>query len=59
MTVRAVAGHRESYNPPPEYLWTDEERRKWEALDPEERARQLPPKKCVRATGRFSRDATP
>ncbi|XP_040909959.1 ribosome biogenesis protein bop1 [Toxotes jaculatrix] len=29
-----LPGHQESYNPPPEYLFTDEERALWEQQDP-------------------------
>ncbi|XP_066921058.1 ribosome biogenesis protein bop1-B-like [Clytia hemisphaerica] len=32
-----LPGHEESYNPPPEYLPTEEEKAAWEALDPEDR----------------------
>ncbi|CAG11653.1 unnamed protein product, partial [Tetraodon nigroviridis] len=32
-----LPGHHESYNPPPEYLLTDEERALWEQQDPEDR----------------------
>jgi len=35
----------ESYNPPEEYLPTEEERREWEALDPEDRERNFLPQK--------------
>jgi ribosome biogenesis protein ERB1 len=30
-------GHAESYNPPPEYLPTEEEIKAWELMDPEDR----------------------
>ncbi|KAH9528952.1 Ribosome biogenesis protein 1 [Dermatophagoides farinae] len=30
-------GHEESYNPPPEYLFTDEEEKEWLEQDPEDR----------------------
>jgi WD40 repeat protein len=33
-------GHASSYNPPPEYLLTDEEKKAWEECDPRERARR-------------------
>jgi len=33
----SLPGHEESYNPPPEYLPTEEERAQWEAMDPEDR----------------------
>lgn len=32
-----LPGHEESYNPPPEYLPTEEEIASWEAMDPEDR----------------------
>ncbi|XP_077362292.1 ribosome biogenesis protein bop1 [Festucalex cinctus] len=32
-----LPGHHESYNPPPEYLFSEEERAAWEQQDPEER----------------------
>lgn len=32
-----LPGHHESYNPPPEYLFTDEERALWEQQDPSDR----------------------
>ncbi|CAJ1084297.1 ribosome biogenesis protein bop1-like [Xyrichtys novacula] len=32
-----LPGHHESYNPPPEYLFTDEERALWEQQDPVDR----------------------
>uniref|UniRef100_A0A665VIZ7 Ribosome biogenesis protein BOP1 n=1 Tax=Echeneis naucrates TaxID=173247 RepID=A0A665VIZ7_ECHNA len=32
-----LPGHNESYNPPPEYLFTDEERALWEQQDPSDR----------------------
>ncbi|GAA6231027.1 ribosome biogenesis protein BOP1 isoform X1 [Lates japonicus] len=32
-----LPGHQESYNPPPEYLFTDEERALWEQQDPSDR----------------------
>jgi len=35
----------ESYNPPEEYLPTEEERKEWEALDPEDRERNFLPQK--------------
>jgi ribosome biogenesis protein ERB1 len=37
--------HSESYNPPPEYLPTEEERKEWEATDKEDRERDYLPKK--------------
>ncbi|XP_042292490.1 ribosome biogenesis protein bop1 isoform X1 [Thunnus maccoyii] len=32
-----LPGHQESYNPPPEYLFTEEERALWEQQDPSDR----------------------
>lgn len=40
-----LPGHEESYNPPPEYLPTEEEIAAWEAMDPDERPRNFLPKK--------------
>eukprot|EP01125_Pyxidicula_operculata_P007768 TRINITY_DN2634_c0_g1_i2.p1 TRINITY_DN2634_c0_g1~~TRINITY_DN2634_c0_g1_i2.p1 ORF type:complete len:692 (+),score=201.18 TRINITY_DN2634_c0_g1_i2:190-2076(+) len=40
-----VPGHIESYNPPEEYLFDDEERQAWEALDPEDRPTNFIPSK--------------
>lgn len=40
-----LPGHEESYNPPPEYLPTEEEIAAWEAMDPEDRQRNFLPKK--------------
>jgi ribosome biogenesis protein ERB1 len=37
--------HSESYNPPEEYLPTEEERKEWEEQDPEDRQRNYLPKK--------------
>ena len=37
--------HSESYNPPEEYLPTEEERKEWEATDKEDRERDYLPKK--------------
>eukprot|EP00118_Oscarella_pearsei_P010544 m.65331 g.65331 ORF g.65331 m.65331 type:complete len:704 (+) comp35316_c0_seq10:6005-8116(+) len=37
-----LPGHGESYNPPPEYLPTEEETKKWESKDPEDRPAFLP-----------------
>ncbi|OLQ04452.1 Ribosome biogenesis protein BOP1 [Symbiodinium microadriaticum] len=34
----ALPGHAESYNPPPEYLFTEEEKKEWEETFEEERA---------------------
>ncbi|GAB5362960.1 hypothetical protein AAMO2058_000843200 [Amorphochlora amoebiformis] len=38
-------GHAESYNPPPEYLWTEEEKAKWLMEDPEDRPYNFLPNK--------------
>ena len=38
-------GHEESYNPPPEYLLTDEEKEKWLEKEPEERKINFIPQK--------------
>ncbi|XP_022788889.1 ribosome biogenesis protein bop1-B-like [Stylophora pistillata] len=40
-----LPGHEESYNPPPEYLPTEQEIAAWEAMDPDERPRNFLPKK--------------
>ncbi|KAI0723343.1 ribosome biogenesis protein ERB1 [Earliella scabrosa] len=40
-----LPGHAESYNPPEEYLPTQEEREQWEATDPEDRERDFLPQK--------------
>ncbi len=37
--------HYESYNPPPEYLFDEEEKTKWENQDPEDRKLNFMPKK--------------
>ncbi|XP_013404052.1 ribosome biogenesis protein bop1-B [Lingula anatina] len=41
----ALPGHEESYNPPPEYLLTEEEELAWKETDPEDRRRNFLPKK--------------
>ncbi|KAM3858503.1 ribosome biogenesis protein bop1 [Diretmus argenteus] len=41
----ALPGHQESYNPPPEYLFTEEERALWEQQDPEDRKLPFIPRK--------------
>merc|ERR1719478_826761 len=33
----ALPGHAESYNPPSEYLWTEEEKKEWEEQDEQDR----------------------
>lgn len=40
-----LPGHIESYNPPDEYLFTKEERRAWEEMDPEDRETNYMPRK--------------
>ncbi|XP_032897647.1 ribosome biogenesis protein BOP1 [Amblyraja radiata] len=52
-----LPGHEESYNPPPEYLLTDEERLAWEQQEPEERKLNFLPKTfgSLRAVPAFSR----
>ncbi|XP_054709959.1 ribosome biogenesis protein bop1-like [Uloborus diversus] len=42
---RKLPGHEESYNPPPEYLFTAEEEEKWKEQEPEERKLDFVPKK--------------
>eukprot|EP00397_Hematodinium_sp_SG-2012_P024090 GEMP01025076.1.p1 GENE.GEMP01025076.1~~GEMP01025076.1.p1 ORF type:complete len:663 (+),score=107.40 GEMP01025076.1:30-1991(+) len=43
-------GHAESYNPPPEYLFTEEEKKEWEEMDETERPLSFIPEKfpCLR-----------
>ncbi|CAB1320469.1 unnamed protein product [Coregonus sp. 'balchen'] len=52
-----LPGHEESYNPPPEYLLTEEERLAWEQQDAEDRKLPFLPQKhsCLRAVPAFSR----
>ncbi|XP_048473149.1 ribosome biogenesis protein bop1 isoform X2 [Rhincodon typus] len=52
-----LPGHEESYNPPPEYLLTEEERLAWEQQEPEERKLSFLPQKftSLRAVPAFSR----
>ncbi|KAJ8334103.1 hypothetical protein SKAU_G00397420 [Synaphobranchus kaupii] len=52
-----LPGHEESYNPPPEYLFTEEEKLAWEQQDPEDRKLGYIPQKhsCLRAVPAFSR----
>lgn len=38
---RALPGHAESYNPPPEYLFNDKEKQEWEDLKDEPHKRKL------------------
>lgn len=42
---RRLPTHSESYNPPEEYLPTEEERKEWEATDKEDRERDYLPQK--------------
>uniref|UniRef100_A0A287B5J6 Ribosome biogenesis protein BOP1 n=2 Tax=Sus scrofa TaxID=9823 RepID=A0A287B5J6_PIG len=54
----ALPGHAESYNPPPEYLPSEEERLAWDQQEPEERKlsflpRQFSSLRAVPAYGRF------
>lgn len=41
----ALPGHAESYNPPPEYIPTEEEIKRWEDMEPEDRPYNFIPKK--------------
>ncbi|XP_041932781.1 ribosome biogenesis protein bop1 [Alosa sapidissima] len=52
-----LPGHEESYNPPPEYLLSEEERLAWEQQDAEDRKLNFLPQKyeCLRAVPAFSR----
>uniref|UniRef100_A0A8C9TNK1 Ribosome biogenesis protein BOP1 n=1 Tax=Scleropages formosus TaxID=113540 RepID=A0A8C9TNK1_SCLFO len=52
-----LPGHEESYNPPPEYLLTEEERLAWEQQDPEDRKLSFLPQKfsCLRSVPAYSR----
>ncbi|GFY64747.1 ribosome biogenesis protein bop1, partial [Trichonephila inaurata madagascariensis] len=45
---RKLPGHEESYNPPPEYLFTKEEEDKWNEQEPYERKLDFIPKKYER-----------
>ncbi|KCV71695.1 hypothetical protein H696_01118 [Fonticula alba] len=40
-----LPGHNASYNPPEEYLWTEEEIREWEEAHPEDRKAKFIPRK--------------
>eukprot|EP00300_Choanocystis_sp_HF-7_P020323 c20566_g1_i2.p1 GENE.c20566_g1_i2~~c20566_g1_i2.p1 ORF type:complete len:735 (+),score=149.69 c20566_g1_i2:35-2239(+) len=40
-----LPGHSESYNPPPEYLYTEAEKEAWETMDPEDRPINFIPQK--------------
>ncbi|XP_034748720.1 ribosome biogenesis protein bop1 [Etheostoma cragini] len=52
-----LPGHQESYNPPPEYLFTNEERAMWEQQDPCDRKLPFVPRKfsSLRQVPAFSR----
>ncbi|XP_061597715.1 ribosome biogenesis protein bop1 [Cololabis saira] len=52
-----LPGHEESYNPPPEYLFTEEERALWEQQDPSDRKMPFIPQKfsSLRQVPAFSR----
>lgn len=52
-----LPGHEESYNPPPEYLLTEEEKLAWEQQEMEERKLNFIPQKhsCLRAVPAYSR----
>ncbi|XP_048848818.1 ribosome biogenesis protein bop1 [Brienomyrus brachyistius] len=52
-----LPGHEESYNPPPEYLLTEEEKLAWEQQDPEEQKLNFLPQKfaCLRTVPAYSR----
>ncbi|KAJ8273377.1 hypothetical protein GJAV_G00100920 [Gymnothorax javanicus] len=52
-----LPGHEESYNPPPEYLFTEEEKLAWEQQDPEDRKLGFIPQKhsCLRTVPAYSR----
>ncbi|XP_039648342.1 ribosome biogenesis protein bop1 [Perca fluviatilis] len=52
-----LPGHQESYNPPPEYLFTDEERALWEQQDPCDRKVPFVPRSfsSLRQVPAFSR----
>ncbi|CAG8673562.1 7591_t:CDS:10 [Funneliformis mosseae] len=49
--------HEESYNPPPEYLLTEKEKKMWEEMDPEDREKNYIPQKysCLRAVPAYNR----
>lgn len=51
----ALPGHAESYNPPAEYLFNDEERKEWESADPTERSQNFMPQKhdALRKVGAY------
>lgn len=51
----ALPGHSESYNPPSEYLFNDEEKKEWEDTDPTERRQDFMPQKhdALRKVGAY------
>ncbi|XP_074059186.1 ribosome biogenesis protein BOP1 [Macrotis lagotis] len=53
----ALPGHAESYNPPPEYLLSEEERLAWEQQEPGERKLNFLPQQfqCLRAVPSYGR----
>jgi len=53
----APPGHAESYNPPSEYLFTDEEKKEWEEMDETERPLNFTPQKypCLRRVPSYQR----
>ncbi|XP_028919139.1 ribosome biogenesis protein BOP1 [Ornithorhynchus anatinus] len=53
----ALPGHAESYNPPPEYLLSEEERLAWEQQEPAERKLSFVPQRfqCLRAVPAYAR----
>uniref|UniRef100_A0A8B9Q6F1 Ribosome biogenesis protein BOP1 n=2 Tax=Apteryx owenii TaxID=8824 RepID=A0A8B9Q6F1_APTOW len=52
-----LPGHEESYNPPPEYLPSEEEKLAWEQQEPAERKLNFVPRqyRCLRAVPAYSR----
>ncbi|NWT07510.1 BOP1 protein, partial [Mionectes macconnelli] len=52
-----LPGHEESYNPPPEYLLSEEERLAWEQQEPAERRLNFVPQqhRCLRAVPAYPR----
>ncbi|XP_027766039.1 ribosome biogenesis protein bop1-like, partial [Empidonax traillii] len=52
-----LPGHEESYNPPPEYLLSEEERLAWEQQEPGERRLNFVPRqhRCLRAVPAYPR----
>ncbi|XP_025070024.1 ribosome biogenesis protein BOP1 isoform X2 [Alligator sinensis] len=52
-----LPGHEESYNPPPEYLLSEEERLAWEQQEPAERKLNFVPQRfgCLRAVPAYPR----